>query len=47
MKNPNGLLYQLDGEDIVITSVMHLKRRPNYWRKRLIKKNKFSKRTTL
>ncbi len=43
---PYGLLYQMDGEDIVITSVMHLKRCPNYWRERLKKKNKFSKRTT-
>ena len=36
---PYGLLYQMDGANIVITSVMHLKRHPNYWHKRLKREN--------
>ena len=35
---PYALLYQMDGTNIIITSVMHLKRRPNYWKKRLNRK---------
>ena len=36
---PYGLLYQMDGANIIITSVMHLKRRSNYWQKRLNRRN--------
>ena len=31
---PYGLLYRVDAEEIVIVAVMHLRRRPDYWRKR-------------
>ncbi len=35
---PYGILYQMDEADIIITSVMHLKRRPGYWKERLNRK---------
>lgn len=31
---PYGLLYRLDADEIVIVAVMHLRRRPDYWRNR-------------
>jgi plasmid stabilization system protein ParE len=31
---PYGLLYRADAEEIVIVAVMHLRRRPDYWRTR-------------
>ena len=31
---PYGLLYRLDADEIVIVAVMHLRRRPGYWRNR-------------
>jgi plasmid stabilization system protein ParE len=31
---PYGLLYRVDPEEIVIVAVMHLRRRPDYWRGR-------------
>ncbi len=31
---PYGLLYRVDAEEIVIVAVMHLRRRPGYWRVR-------------
>jgi plasmid stabilization system protein ParE len=33
---PYGLLYDVRGEVIVIVAVMHLHRRPGYWRTRLL-----------
>ncbi|MFA6293784.1 MAG: hypothetical protein WC637_18495 [Victivallales bacterium] len=39
-KFPYALLYHIDEEDITMTSVMHLKRRPNYWRERLRKRKR-------
>ena len=32
---PYGLLYRADGETIFIVAVMHLHRRPGYWRTRI------------
>jgi plasmid stabilization system protein ParE len=32
---PFGLVYQLDPENISIIAVMHLRRRPGYWKRRL------------
>jgi toxin ParE2 len=32
---PYGLIYLVDGEDIVILAVAHLHRKPDYWRERL------------
>ena len=32
---PYGLIYALEGEQILIVSVMHLHRHPNRWRKNL------------
>lgn len=32
----DGLLYDVRGEVIVIVAVMHLHRRPSYWRTRLL-----------
>jgi plasmid stabilization system protein ParE len=34
-KFPYGLLYRLEPERIYIVAVMHLHRRPGYWRSRL------------
>ena len=31
---PFGIVYQLDGEDIAVIAVMHLRRRPGYWKRR-------------
>ena len=31
---PYCLLYRIDPEEIVIVAVMHLKRKPGYWRRR-------------
>ncbi len=31
---PFGLLYQINEDQIIIVAVMHLKRRPNYWKNR-------------
>lgn len=31
---PYGVLYALDGGKLVILAVMHLRRRPDYWRAR-------------
>ena len=30
-----GLIYRVDSLEITVVAVMHLKRRPGYWRKRL------------
>ena len=32
---PYQLVYRLEGDDIRVFAVAHLKRRPGYWRKRL------------
>jgi hypothetical protein len=32
---PYGLVYEVSGEEIVIVAVMHLHRRPGYWRDRV------------
>ncbi|MBM4053183.1 MAG: type II toxin-antitoxin system RelE/ParE family toxin [Planctomycetes bacterium] len=32
---PYGILYRTDAEKIVIVAVMHLRRRPGYWRYRI------------
>jgi toxin ParE1/3/4 len=31
---PYGLLYRVDPDEIVVMAVMHLRRRPGYWRGR-------------
>ena len=31
---PYGILYRVDPDEIVVLAVMHLKRRPGYWRGR-------------
>lgn len=31
---PFGVLYRVDQEEIVIIAIMHLRRRPGYWKKR-------------
>jgi plasmid stabilization system protein ParE len=31
---PYGVLYKLEAEEIVIVAVMHMRRRPDYWRSR-------------
>lgn len=32
---PFGIIYRLEKEKIVVVAVMHLRRKPNYWAKRL------------
>src|SRR5262249_38342912 len=32
---PYGVVYQVRGEDIVVVAVMHLRRKPGYWKDRL------------
>ncbi len=32
---PCGILYTIEAESILILAVMHLRRRPGYWRSRL------------
>ncbi|NOT61059.1 MAG: type II toxin-antitoxin system RelE/ParE family toxin [Acidobacteria bacterium] len=32
---PYGIVYQVEANQIVIVAVMHLHRKPNYWRSRL------------
>ncbi|MEK6279136.1 MAG: type II toxin-antitoxin system RelE/ParE family toxin [Acidobacteriota bacterium] len=32
---PFGILYTIESDSILIVSVMHLRRKPNYWRARL------------
>jgi len=39
---PFGLVYQLDAENISVIAVMHLRRRPGYWKRR--RRNSFSAR---
>jgi len=34
-KFPYGLLYRVEGDRIYVIAVMHLHRRPGYWRSRL------------
>ena len=34
-KYPYGLLYAVQGEKIVIVAVMHLRRKPGYWKDRI------------
>lgn len=34
---PFGILYRIEPEEIVIVAVAHLRRRPDYWKKRLEK----------
>jgi len=31
---PFGILYRIEPEQIVVVAVMHLRRRPGYWRDR-------------
>ena len=33
---PYGILYSDEGQKIFILAVMHLRREPNYWKKRII-----------
>jgi hypothetical protein len=35
---PYGILYSIEKNEIVILAVMHLHRKPNYWKKRKVKK---------
>ena len=32
---PHGILYRIDPDEIVIVAVMHLRRRPDYWKDRI------------
>lgn len=32
---PYSLLYRMDSNEIIVLAVMHLRRRPNYWLKRI------------
>jgi toxin ParE1/3/4 len=32
---PFGILYRVDPSEIVVVAVMHLRRRPGYWKKRI------------
>lgn len=32
---PYGIIYAVEGKDIFVAAVMHLKRKPGYWRKRI------------
>jgi len=32
---PYGIIYYIDNDKIVIVAVMHLKRKPNYWKNRI------------
>ena len=34
---PYGVIYTLDGSDILVLAVAHLHRAPNYWRDRVVK----------
>ena len=34
-KYPYGLLYEVQGEQIVVVAVMHLRRKPGYWKDRI------------
>src|SRR5580658_2600152 len=36
---PYGLIYVVEGEEIVVLAVAHLHRKPNYWRSRLSRPN--------
>jgi toxin ParE1/3/4 len=31
---PYGIIYAVEGDDIFVAAVMHLKRKPGYWRRR-------------
>ena len=31
---PYGIIYTVEGKDIFIAAIMHLKRKPGYWRER-------------
>ena len=33
---PYGILYSDEGQSIFILAVMHLRREPNYWKKRIV-----------
>lgn len=35
LRFPYGVLYRTTAEEIVIVAVMHMRRRPDYWRKRV------------
>lgn len=35
---PYGLIYRVDGDEIMVVAVANLKRRPAYWRKQLAEK---------
>ncbi len=39
-KFPYGIIYSVEGDEIFIAAVMHLKRKPGYWKKRLENKDK-------
>jgi len=32
---PFGIMYCIEGEDIVVVAIMHLRRRPDYWKERI------------
>lgn len=36
---PYGIIYAMNDDTIFILAIMHLNKKPNYWRKRLKKKN--------
>jgi plasmid stabilization system protein ParE len=39
-KFPYGIIYAVEDDEIFIAAVMHLKRKPEYWKKRLENKEK-------
>lgn len=39
IKFPYGIIYRVDEDEIFIAAVMHLKRKPDYWKKRIINFN--------
>ena len=36
-KFPYGIIYSVDKDEIFVAAVMHLKRKPEYWKKRIKK----------
>lgn len=39
-KFPYGIIYAVDEDEIFVAAVMHLKRKPEYWKKRIREKSK-------